>query len=311
MSGLVGRAVSRFWRFGGSRGHGGFRSLSSISYEFSEPDRFGFCSVQGRRSGMEDSVVVLPQVDGCRDVSMFGVFDGFGGAQVSRFVANNLPNQLSNTGAIERAAMLEGKEQADKLGEAIKEAFFEIDKKVLTDSELDAWYCGSTGVCTLITPTHIVVANSGDSRLVMCGEGEENLRFETLDHKPYNKPESARIYAAGGFVLEGRIDGQLAVGRGFGRSVFKSNDALEAEHQKFSVSPDITVLTRKETDKFLVLASDGLWDIVSSSAMVDVVRNELAKESDGLTLHSFAKVLCAESVYAGSHDNVSIVLVRL
>jgi len=58
---------------------------------------------------------------------------------------------------------------------------------------------GSTAVCALISPSHIYIANCGDSRSVLCRNGQ--VMFSTQDHKPVNPAEKERIQNAGGSVM--------------------------------------------------------------------------------------------------------------
>mmetsp|Transcript_24645 Transcript_24645/g.56901 ORF Transcript_24645/g.56901 Transcript_24645/m.56901 type:complete len:480 (-) Transcript_24645:12-1451(-) len=87
--------------------------------------RFGACGVQGWRRRMEDAHLVVPDLDGSSKFSLFGVFDGHGGRGVSRFAAKRLPDLLRS----------KEKELADgRYGEALRDAFFEVDRELLTSA---------------------------------------------------------------------------------------------------------------------------------------------------------------------------------
>lgn len=79
---------------------------------------------------------------------------------------------------------------------------------------------GSTAVCTLISPTHFYIANCGDSRAVLCRNGEPAV--STMDHKPTVAAEKKRIQEAGGSVMIHRVNGSLAVSRALGDFEYKS-----------------------------------------------------------------------------------------
>lgn len=79
---------------------------------------------------------------------------------------------------------------------------------------------GSTAVCTLISPTHFYIANCGDSRAVLCRNGEAAVC--TMDHKPTVAAEKKRIQDAGGSVMIHRVNGSLAVSRALGDFEYKS-----------------------------------------------------------------------------------------
>lgn len=65
----------------------------------------------------------------------------------------------------------------------------------------------------------IFCANAGDSRSVMCEKG--NAVDLSKDHKPDNPGERSRIVKSGGEVIEGRVNGMLALSRAFGDFDYK------------------------------------------------------------------------------------------
>ena len=74
-------------------------------------------------------------------------------------------------------------------------------------------------MCGLISPSHIFVANCGDSRAVLYRSG--GIGFSTQDHKPINPSEKQRIQNAGGSVMIQRVNGSLAVSRALGDYEYK------------------------------------------------------------------------------------------
>ena len=121
---------------------------------------------------------------------------------------------------------------------------------------------GSTCVSLFLTETHIVFANVGDSRAFLTSAS--TVRFATEDHKPTNPEENRRICAADGFVEMGRVCGNLAVSRALGDYMYKDVPRLSAEEQKVSADADVTVLERSPRDEFVVLACDGIFDVMTS-----------------------------------------------
>lgn len=98
------------------------------------------------------------------------------------------------------------------------------------------------------------------------------------DHKPNQPGELARIVAAGGCVMNGRVDGDLAVARALGDYQFKRNSTVPDIRQRVSPEPDITVYRRTANSyEFLVVACDGVWDIVSNEACTGFIRRRLPK----------------------------------
>lgn len=118
------------------------------------------------------------------------------------------------------------------------------------------------------------IANVGDSRAVACWSGRcDPLSF---DHKPANELEAKRIQAAGGWVELNRVNGNLALSRAFGDFLFKKNTKKSVEEQIVTASPDIEVRNITEDLEFVVLACDGIWDVMTNEEVVSFIRNRIA-----------------------------------
>merc|ERR1712008_572702 len=114
-------------------------------------------------------------------------------------------------------------------------------------------------------------ANAGDSRSVYSKNSGKAIAL-SYDHKPDDEPEETRIMKAGGYVSGGRVDGDLAVSRGFGDFRFKACPQLEPHDQRVSPIPDIMVQNRNdEEDEFIILACDGIWDVATNQECVQMV----------------------------------------
>ena len=119
-------------------------------------------------------------------------------------------------------------------------------------------FVGCTAHVVLITEKHYVVANSGDSRSVLC-RGSQAYAL-SIDHKPENQVESHRILNAGGKIEKGRINSGLNLSRSFGDFSYKKNERLPAEKQMVICHPDVKVYERSSKDKFLLLGCDGIFE---------------------------------------------------
>jgi protein phosphatase 1G len=96
------------------------------------------------------------------------------------------------------------------------------------------------------------------------------------DHKPEDEDEKKRIEKAGGRVtLDGRVNGGLNLSRALGDHTYKKNKELELENQMISPMPDVKSLDIEETDEFMILACDGIWNSMTSQECVDYVRERL------------------------------------
>ena len=172
---------------------------------------------------------------------------------------------------------------------------------------------GCTAVVALLLGARLYVANLGDARCVLCRAGEAVACTE--DHSPDRSDEVMRIQSAGGFVENGRVMGKIAVARAFGDAKFKLPDSSILKphgvtRPVVSGEPDMTIKTldASATDEFLLLACDGLFDVMSNQAAVDFAREKIAA---GTALPDICEDLANHALQIGSTDNVSVMLVAL
>jgi len=277
--------------------------------------RWACSEMQGWRPAMEDAhCAVLPLPTPLEAYALFGVFDGHGGSQVSRIVADELPEVVHKcaTSALEelRAAEAAGEAQQQTLIErTLSAAFPELDAKlrsqgdgqpcelapnlmpnlmrIQTDVTNAYSLVGSTAVVAAIEsdlesgrPLRITVANAGDSRALLCRSGTAIPLSE--DHKPESPVEKLRIENAGGSVaLVGpcyRVDGWgLNLSRALGDFHYKARDDLPPSEQKVSSCPDVQSIDLTPEDEFLLLCCDGVFELLSDQDAVDAVRQGLDK----------------------------------
>ncbi|XP_063770972.1 protein phosphatase 1G [Pseudophryne corroboree] len=141
---------------------------------------------------------------------------------------------------------------------------------------------GTTAVVALIRGKQLIVANAGDSRCVVSEKGK--AVDMSYDHKPEDELELARIKNAGGKVtMDGRVNGGLNLSRAIGDHFYKRNRNLPAEEQMISALPDIKVLTLNEEHDFMVIACDGIWNVMSSQEVVDFIQERIKQEPASLS----------------------------
>ncbi|KAF7232578.1 hypothetical protein EG68_08878 [Paragonimus skrjabini miyazakii] len=269
--------------------------------------RYGISSMQGWRMTMEDAHCAITQLPGnLKDWSFFAVFDGHAGALVSALCATELLKCIVDTEEFKKVDPDLGP-SLPEIERGIRDGFLSLDERLRQLPQLASGEdkSGSTAVCVLITPKHIFFANCGDSRAVLIREGQ--VAFATVDHKPINPSEKQRIQNAGGSVIIERVNGSLAVSRSLGDYAYKTAKGLGPTEQLISPEPEITVLDRdKALDEIIVLACDGIWDVLSSDALCSLLQHRMRCTDD-------LSVVCNETIdmclYKGSSDNMSIVLV--
>uniref|UniRef100_A0A8C7L3F8 protein-serine/threonine phosphatase n=1 Tax=Oncorhynchus kisutch TaxID=8019 RepID=A0A8C7L3F8_ONCKI len=140
---------------------------------------------------------------------------------------------------------------------------------------------GTTAVVALIRGKQLIVANAGDSRCVVSEKGK--AIDMSYDHKPEDELELARIKNAGGKVtMDGRVNGGLNLSRAIGDHFYKRNKALGPEEQMISSMPDVKVLTLNPEHDFMVIACDGIWNVMSSQDVVDFVSQKIKPGASGV-----------------------------
>ncbi|KAL1114785.1 hypothetical protein AAG570_007609 [Ranatra chinensis] len=151
--------------------------------------------------------------------------------------------------------------------------------------------CGN-GLCYGVASMQGWRVEMEDAHCAITGLGKPS--FCTRDHKPIVPSEKERIQNAGGTVMIQRVNGSLAVSRALGDYEYKNVEGRGPCEQLVSPEPEVFVQDRDEAhDEFLVLACDGIWDVMSNEAVCDYIRSLLFITED----------------LEGSRDNMSIVLV--
>ena len=194
----------------------------------------------------------------------------------------------------------------DEIASALTAAFHSTDEQLMVSTTSSA---GSTAVAALVTRSHCFVANCGDSRAYVWRDGRA-LPL-SLDHKPDRPDEHARIRAAGGWVSHGRILHILAVSRSLGDREFKlaatSAAGMPITADLVSAAPDVRVCRVQQGDE-LLLACDGLWDVLSPEAAFDFLH---AHGSDEQPQRAVAQLVQAADEQYNSLDNITACFVQL
>ena len=227
-------------------------------------------------------------VQGFENIYM-GVCDGHGyyGHEVSGFIKENLPMDLNHALKEKNLDLLK-----DDLSSTIKECFIEENNNLLSNHQIDSTLSGTTCISVIYTPKKLIIANIGDSRCVLGKYNQKENKYvsEDLsrDHKPTIPEEAERILKVGGRIRPMRDeDGEyigplrvymkekempgLAMTRSFG-DYFGSTAGTISE-------PEVTEHILKEEDKFIIIASDGLYEFIESEEVVKFVA-EFYKKND-------------------------------
>ncbi|KAI5067581.1 hypothetical protein GOP47_0018109 [Adiantum capillus-veneris] len=316
--------------------------------------QFGRLSVCGCRREMEDTYTVEPDfvllpcnslggcqchdpaLCACSSFHFFAVYDGHGGAQASTFCKARLHKALTEELIKDVRSHVKAGDGASsdwslRWRRVMEACFLKIDEEVggvcptggCTSADGTPSCCvnpiapdnvGTTAVVAVIGPCQIIVANCGDSRAVLSRGGK--VVSLSHDHKPDREDETNRIIAAGGRIIywEGyRVGGLLAMSRAIGNRFLK-NYVIAV--------PEVTCIERTKEDECLIIASDGLWDVVSSEMACDIARRRLRSQrrkcasADNLghedtPAGAAAALLTKFALSRGSKDNISVIVIDL
>jgi len=271
--------------------------------------RFGANSMQGWRMNMEDAHISNGELDA--DASLFAVFDGHGGAEVAKFCSKNFGAELKKT-----TEYKEGKYEA-----ALKRTFLIMDEllvtpegqkqlRALAEKDTSESNAGCTANVILIKDKKIYIANAGDSRSLLYKNGKVTRLSE--DHKPDNEIERQRISNAGGFIIDGRVNGNLNLSRAIGDLEYKKNPKLKPEEQLISAMPDVKVIPLEGDDTYILMGCDGVWEILSDDEICKFVKDRLASERTISTVlgELLDKCLAPDTTQGVGCDNMSAVLIK-
>lgn len=245
----------------------------------------GYHLVKGKSyHDMEDYVFAqFKQIDN-NELGLFAIYDGHLSHDIPDYLKSHLFENIINE-----------PDFWTETEKAVRRAYHITDKTIL-DKAVDLGRGGSTAVTAiLIDCKRLIVANVGDSRAVISQNGV--AKQLSIDHEP--SKERRKIEDRGGFVSNfpgdvPRVDGQLAVARAFGDRSLKKH---------LSSEPDVSVETISEDTDYLILASDGIWKVLSNQEAVDCIKHVKCPQTA-------AKQLTEEALARKSTDDISCVVVK-
>ncbi|KAL1557095.1 protein-serine/threonine phosphatase [Salvia divinorum] len=230
---------------------------------------------------MEDYYEIrISEVQG-KLVALYGVYDGHGGFRTADYLKKNLFNNLGSHPDFIKDTKL-----------AIVEAFKQTDTEYLNEEKGQQKDAGLTASTAVFVQDKIFVANVGDSRVVASRAGSA-IPLSIVDLRT---DERERIEKAGGFIVWAgtwRVGGVLAVSRAFGDKLLRPYVVAEPEIQEEEI----------DGVDFVIIASDGLWNVASNKDAVNIVQDIPDAEAA-------SRKLVEEAYGKGSSDNITCLVVR-
>ena len=301
-------------------------SIHSLENEFKNQDDFikayAYNTSEGNiREYNEDTITVtkinLNQKDKNDYFYFFAVYDGHGGNGCSLYLKNNLHKNITEFST-----------------KGIKTAIEITENTFLSSKAIDYNYdlldtSGSCGVILLIKKNKCIIANIGDSRLVMFKN--KRVVFSTSDHKPNTYIEKHRIESQGGSVYQttaaipiyqnGKLieipwrvcPGGLSVSRTFG-DIESKDERFGGKKGVVVALPDISEFELNDEYNFIVIGCDGIFDVLSNGEIIECIKivlkiNKSKNKKINELCGDFASMIIKSALAKESFDNVSCIVI--
>ena len=301
-------------------------SIHSLDNEFKNQDDFikayAYNTSEGNiREYNEDTITVtkinLNQKDKNDYFYFFAVYDGHGGNGCSLYLKNNLHKNITEFST-----------------KGIKTAIEITENTFLSSKAIDYNYdlldtSGSCGVILLIKKNKCIIANIGDSRLVMFKN--KRVVFSTSDHKPNTYIEKHRIESQGGSVYQttaaipiyqnGKLieipwrvcPGGLSVSRTFG-DIESKDERFGGKKGVVVALPDISEFELNDEYNFIVIGCDGIFDVLSNGEIIECIKivlkiNKSKNKKINELCGDFASMIIKSALAKESFDNVSCIVI--
>ena len=179
------------------------------------------------------------------------------------------------------------KNKFSEISKNLKESFYKIDNDLLKSKQsFDTEKSGSTVCVGILNSKNLILANIGDSRAILCSYNKSWKSSQlTKDHKPKDKSEYKRIIASGGTVsrMINVEKNEEEIGpyrvwdktqdKGPGLAMSRSIGDGQAKNLGVLAEPDIFEYTLNEGDKFIVCASDGIWEYLGNDDVMNIIKD--------------------------------------
>ena len=230
----------------------------------------------------QDNYFIFKNFADHKDYIYMSVCDGHGveGHFVSEFIKEVLPYYMSEN--LKKRNILK---ETELVHQIITETFVIVNNMLVDNESINSLFSGTTCVSVIFTPERLIVPNIGDSRAVMGRYDKSTGKYKAIelsrDHKPTEKDEAQRIYENDGRIQPFTEDGEfvgpqrvwikeeevpgLAMTRSFGDRVAATVGVMS--------EPEIKEFDFCEEDKFMIIASDGIWEFISSQECIDIIQN--------------------------------------
>jgi protein phosphatase 1A len=297
--------------------------------------KWGAAETMGPRETMEDAWLVKENLKS--GLLYASVFDGHGGASSAIFLKHalfdTLKKKMKQKGNNKNVFIQDSEEVSRVTSLGSLQEIFKLTDGALIDhiatlGDPECW-SGSTATICFIDERQIICANVGDSAAVIGRKGKPFII--TKEHRPNartktGRDEIERIAMAGGWVTQERVCGILAVSRAFGDYEFKGGRSELLDEFRYDGNsqaanftlhsppvialPHVYELSRTIDDEFIIIATDGIWDVMNGSQAVTFVRSKLKSDST-LSMTEIADALVCRALRYRTQDNIACIIIDL
>ena len=269
--------------------------LCFISYAYNE-----FTNIVYRKN-MEDYHCIKQTLLKDSTFSYFGIFDGHGGKDVASYLSKNFHKILSaqlEKNSFSNEIKNNSNIDSEKITNAIINSFEIVDKEIINNQKYSN-NVGSTATIILLykdsnNKRNFICANIGDTKGFLISKN--SILQITKDHKCTDVKEVERIKKNGGIVFNERVFGTLMLTRSFGDKEMKNYGLIATpSYYEKKISND---------DCFIVVASDGVWDVISEDEILKTGQTKISSEEFSRKIVDLAKE-------RDTRDNVSCITIKL
>ena len=220
------------------------------------------------------------------NLSIFSIFDGHGGDFVAKYLKENFASNLQNN--IKQ-------NYSSNFRIILQSAIESIDKDL--EQFKEAENCGSTGTIVVVDNNNVYCANVGDSKCYYINNNNKIIQL-TEDHNCNNQKERDELKKKGVLIFQNRVFGSLSLTRTFGDTQLKKDGIGCIPYIK-------KIILDKEDVKYIIIASDGIWDIINKEKL-----GELYQSLKNETSEKFCNALVDYALNNGSIDNISCIVIK-
>ncbi|KAG7667921.1 hypothetical protein Ndes2437B_g07967 [Nannochloris sp. 'desiccata'] len=285
----------------------------------------GLANSQGLRDHMEDAYTMIKdyKIGDNMDVPavFVALFDGHSSHRGSELASQRLHEIIAVQPELQHQEGRMRRPDLRAIKSALKSAFEQADEEIIGQSKDKGRHYGTTAVCALLWGRELTVAHAGDSRAVLCRHNEA-IRL-TKDHKPASDPaERSRIEKLGGqikYQQDRVISNPEASGHQSSLNMSRALGDYGHKHPLPLVSSEPTVVQLQLTpeSEFVVLGTDGLFDVCTAGECCSIVRRSLESSKQKIEIQGdsvageAARALVAEALQRGTADNVTAAVALL